>query len=159
MSSVLGDPYTSRHFADQIRWRRNLYPPCVQELLRRVESDGGDTCPYYSILPDLRQVLAMEDELFRAQNQQHISTRGWPLENELSYTNYLVGIIEEAFRNNIPIDRPMTHEERQAWIRRQNEINHAYRQEMQAEWEMANVQHDETAREDSDEDPNIDRCR
>jgi hypothetical protein len=165
MSSVLGDPYTSRGFADQIRSRRHLYPICVEELLRRAESAGGDT--YFSILPELREFAHGEDLLFREHNQRQLSTTGYPLRYEPSYTKILVGIIEEAFRDNIPIDRPETHEESQARYRRPFEYgpanrpdgyNHAAEQERQRQERMAKII-DEMDSDDSDYDLYYDRCR
>jgi hypothetical protein len=156
--SFLGVPFSSRDFADQIRSRRQHYPPYVEELLRGVELAGGDTCPYYSILPKLKDIVHMEDVSFRERNQQHLSTIGYPLRYEASHTKILVGIIEQARRHNIPIDRPETHEESQARYRRPFEYgpaprppgyNHAAEQERQRQERMAKV-HDEMDSDDSD---------
>ena len=110
-----GVTFTGKDYAEQIKSRRAQYPPYVKELLRQVESHGGDTCPYYSILPQLKEVVHMEEELIDEENKHLRPSR--QLRYPDSITKMLITIIEQARRNNTSINRPETDAETFARLR------------------------------------------
>ena len=100
-----GVVYTGRDFADAIKSGRQHLPRDVKDALAVAESHGADYPLYSNILGELRQSLHTTDSYNR------VMLLPWDVYN---LTRKLIGIIETAHRNNVPIPRPETHEEYQA---------------------------------------------
>jgi hypothetical protein len=108
-TSYQGVSYNGLNFADEIRSSRQHLPRDVQDMLTMAESSTADYPAYHHIVPKLRESLDRTD------SYNKLMGLPWDVYN---LTRKLIGIIEIAHRNNVPIPRPETREESQARAQR-----------------------------------------
>jgi hypothetical protein len=138
-----GVVYTGRDFADAIQSGRQHLPRDVKDALAEVESRGADYPLYSDILEELRKSLRTTDSYNR------VMSLPWDVNN---LTRQLIGIIETAHRDKVPIPRPETNEEYQARARepfkygphpRPLDYDHEIEQEAQRQQRMEDVDSDD----------------
>ena len=90
--------------------RRQL-PTVVKDILTEVESHGGETCAYHTIVPRLLNAI----DWMRSEESKFMDgPPKWTAvvdREDIIRTGQLISVIESAYRAGVPISRPYTVEE------------------------------------------------
>jgi hypothetical protein len=111
-------------------------PDYVKAMLTEVESYGGETCEYYTIVPRLQAFV----NLMKV-NKDYTYPR----------TEHLISLIESARRSGVPISRPWTYVEERDLRRAEQERENARVQRMYAHQAML-IQRTENCEHECDSD-------
>jgi hypothetical protein len=111
-------------------------PDYVKAMLTEVESGGGETCEYYTIVPRLQDFV----NLMKV-NKDYTYSR----------TGDLISLIESAHRSGVPISRPWTYVEERDLRRAEQERENARVQRMYAHQAML-IQRMENCEHECDSD-------
>jgi hypothetical protein len=145
---IPGAPTPSRSYADTLKSMRRQLPTVVKDILTEVESHGGETCAYHTIVPRLLNAI----DWMRSEESKFMDgppTWPWaePDSEDIIRTGQLISVIESAYRAGVPISRPYTVEEdrvirdaeeeyEEARVQRMDEANMVMnqREERRQEW-------------------------
>ena len=109
---IPGAARSSRSYADTLKSMRRQLPTEVKDILTEVESHGGETCAYHTIVPRLLNAM---DWMRSEQSSFMDSPPSWRTavhdSADMIRTEQLISVIESAYRAGVPISRPYTVEE------------------------------------------------